>query len=82
MTAGQNFLQMSNAAVNSQQHSATGGVNGSSAAVAAPIMASKLDVRDILHKLNGKEHIDAICCRFDIPYHDIVSFPGVQLIYK
>jgi hypothetical protein len=82
MTAGQNFLQMSNAAVNSQQHSATSGVNSSAAAVVAPIVASKLDVRDILHKLNGKEHIDAICCRFDIPYHDIVNFPGVQLIYK
>jgi hypothetical protein len=81
MTAGQNFLQMSNAAANSQQHSANGGVSGP-AAVVVPVVASKLDVRDILHKLNGKEHIDAICCRFDIPYHDIVNFPGVQLIYK
>ena len=40
------------------------------------------EVKDILHRLNGKEHADAICCRYDLSFQDLASFPGVQLIYK
>lgn len=79
MTAGQNFLH--------NNHSAAGAAlnaTNNQAAHAAQTTSSwgKFEVRDVLHRLNGKEHMDAICCRYDLSYEEIVSFPGVQLIYK
>lgn len=75
MTAGQNFLQMNHPPHSTlqQQHSVL---------PTPAVTTSRYEVRDIQHKLNGRENIDAICCRYDLSYQDIVSYPGVELIYK
>jgi len=77
MTAGQNFLHNNHIHM---PHVAGSGANSHTPSV-APV-PTRLEVRDILHRLTGKEHMDTVCCRYDLTYHEIVNYPGVQLIYK
>jgi hypothetical protein len=81
MTAAQNFLQMSGAgaAHSVQPHTAA---TTTASAASGVTQAGRYEVRDIVHRLNGKENIDALCCRYDLSYQEIVSYPGVTLIYK
>jgi hypothetical protein len=37
---------------------------------------------DILEQLDGQEHLDSVCCRYEITYQDLVGYPGVHLVYK
>jgi hypothetical protein len=55
-------VQAVQAAVNSQRHGVTAsGAGGGGVTAEVPVVTSRLEVRDILHKLNGMEHVDAIC---------------------
>lgn len=40
------------------------------------------NIADIVQQLDGTEHLDAICCKYDVNYHELVACPGVHIIYK
>lgn len=91
MTAGQNFHHNNHSHFHPHHphHLHGTGHGGSACGLAHQPSGSgshwgwgRLEVRDVLHRLNGKEHMDAICCRYDLSYEEIVNFPGVQLIFK
>lgn len=44
--------------------------------------SSMYDIPEILKHLNGKEHIDSICCTYGLTYQDIIEYPGVYIVYK
>jgi hypothetical protein len=37
---------------------------------------------DFLPYFNGDNHLDSLCCKYDLSYHEIISYPGIHLIYK
>jgi hypothetical protein len=43
---------------------------------------NSVSVSDILLELDGRNHLDYICCKYELNYVDIVNFPGVQIICK
>lgn len=40
------------------------------------------NIKDYLHLLDGSEHLDSLCCKYDLNFQEILSLPGVQVIYK
>jgi hypothetical protein len=44
--------------------------------------SAPMDFQEIIYSLDGSEHMDAICCKYEVGYQDIVNTKGVQLIYK
>lgn len=41
-----------------------------------------VSISDILYELDGRNHLDYICCKYELNHVDIVNFPGVQIICK
>ena len=37
---------------------------------------------EFLPYFNGDNHLDYLCCKYDLSYHEIISYPGIHLIYK
>ena len=37
---------------------------------------------EFLPHFNGDNHLDSLCCKYDLSYHEIISYPGIHLIYK
>jgi hypothetical protein len=37
---------------------------------------------EFLPYFNGDNHLDSLCCKYDLSYHEIISYPGIHLIYK
>lgn len=40
------------------------------------------DLNDLIQSLDGTEHLDSICCRYEVPFRTIVNAGGVKIIYK
>ena len=43
---------------------------------------SNFTVKDVVTSFNGDHHIDHLCCKFDISYQDIVTYPGIFIVLK
>lgn len=44
--------------------------------------AQAYSVKDIVHLLNGQEHLDSLCCKYELSFSDFVTYPGIKFIYR
>lgn len=41
-----------------------------------------ISIKEIVQSFQGDECLDSICCKYEVSFNDIVSYPGVYLVYK
>jgi hypothetical protein len=39
-------------------------------------------IPEIIQMLDGSEHLDAICCKYDLNSQEVISHPNIHIIYK
>jgi hypothetical protein len=37
---------------------------------------------NVLKHLDGRECLDAICCKFELSHQDVIDMPNVIIVYK
>lgn len=43
---------------------------------------SNFSIVDLIQTLDGTEHLDALCCKYEITATEIINFPGIHIVYK
>lgn len=52
------------------------------AAAAAASANSSTRLHDVIATLDGSEHLDHLCCKYEVNHLDIINYPNVHIIYK
>jgi hypothetical protein len=43
---------------------------------------SRMYIEEIVRSLDGSEHLDYICCKYEVNHLDIINHPHIRIIYK
>jgi hypothetical protein len=78
MTRGKSVLSQSYL----KDQLATGGAGSTAGLIPSSSGIFHLEVSEIISSLDGNYHLDAICCKYEISYNDILKTPGIRIIYK
>jgi hypothetical protein len=66
--------------IHSKHHNSS---NSLSSSVIANIAAGYANyMQEVLKSLDGSEHLDYICCRYDVNHLDVFNHPNIYIVYK